>query len=122
MAKFCPNCGSAIESQPKEELVEVIQEETENSSQSNNTKFCANCGTEVDVNAVVCTNCGAALSGSPGAQQPSKKFCTNCGSEIDAIAVFCPNCGVSADTRVVTEQKSSALGILLNFFIIKSNS
>lgn len=116
-SKFCPNCGSVIESQPKEEVVEVNQEEAPSSFQSNNTKFCTNCGTEVDVNAVACTNCGAALSDLPNAQNPSKKFCTNCGSEIDINAIVCPKCGVSTGSKLVTEQKSSAVGIILNFFI-----
>ena len=40
-AKFCQNCGSAIE---------------QNSSP--NSKFCSNCGSEIDYKAEICPKCG----------------------------------------------------------------
>ena len=125
-SKFCPNCGSVMDSKEEEEQVEevfeeeIVEEEPEevkDTAQSKNTKFCSNCGTEVDINAVVCTNCGAALSTSQNLPKSPKMYCTNCGSEIDVKAVVCPYCGVATQNRALIKEKSVAAGVILNFFV-----
>ncbi|WP_276954746.1 zinc ribbon domain-containing protein [Methanobrevibacter woesei] len=46
--KFCPNCGSA-----------VMEEEKPTDSQSKSeTKYCSNCGAEIDIKAEICPKCG----------------------------------------------------------------
>jgi TM2 domain-containing membrane protein YozV/RNA polymerase subunit RPABC4/transcription elongation factor Spt4 len=53
------------------------------------TKYCRDCGIEIEDTAEKCPECGA--------QQPGVKnikYCSNCGSTIDENAEICPECGV----------------------------
>ncbi len=78
--------------------------------------FCKNCGTPMDNNAAVCTNCGfAAGTGS--------NFCANCGQNVAPGASICTNCGfavVQQPQYDPSTQKSKIaagiLGILLGSF------
>ncbi len=38
--------------------------------QPKSTKYCANCGTQIDKNAAMCTNCGVRQTGSAGEKNP----------------------------------------------------
>ena len=53
------------------------------------TKYCANCGDQIDQQAEICPECGVRQ---PGATKT--KYCANCGDQIDQQAEICPECGV----------------------------
>jgi TM2 domain-containing membrane protein YozV/ribosomal protein S27AE len=65
----------------------VMEEETKKK-----TKFCSNCGEEIDLNAEICPKCGVRLIGPPKAT-PTKEY------------------------RVIVEEKSPGLAAVLSFFI-----
>ena len=46
-AKFCPNCGHSM---------------VNSGNSVKNTKYCTNCASEIDVNAVICPNCGVRVA------------------------------------------------------------
>jgi predicted amidophosphoribosyltransferase len=48
-------------------------------------KYCQNCGSQADIDAQFCTNCGAKF------EDESK--CPNCGASIVQGDKFCTNCG-----------------------------
>jgi len=53
------------------------------------TKYCADCGEQIDKKAEICPECGV--------RQPKlaeTKYCANCGEQIDKEAEICPECGV----------------------------
>lgn len=94
---------------------------------------CEVCGEEIVDDVKFCPKCGSEISVESAAEEKADevkeeeipvihksietKFCTNCGSEIDKNAVVCPKCGVSTRRTQVSEEKSAAIGIILNFFI-----
>ncbi len=51
-----------------------------------NTKYCKNCGAQLNENAAVCTKCGVLVG-------DGNRFCPNCGAEPDPLAVICVKCG-----------------------------
>lgn len=55
-------------------------------------KHCANCGAEIDQNAVICVKCGANPVRKPLGKD--SKFCVHCGEKIDLNAEVCIKCGV----------------------------
>lgn len=75
-ARACPSCGC----DPKKAV-----------------NYCPNCGeAKVNPNAIICTKCGASLTGGPVKAAPaaaSKIFCGNCKEELSAAAHACPKCG-----------------------------
>jgi TM2 domain-containing membrane protein YozV/RNA polymerase subunit RPABC4/transcription elongation factor Spt4 len=78
------------------------------------TKYCANCGEQINQNEVVCPEC---KSNQPKTVQT--KYCANCGSEIDKKAEICPKCGVrqpgyGAYQQSVVQQKNPGLAAVLS--------
>ena len=65
-AKFCLECGSAI--QPINTISEIK---------------CRQCGSSIPQNAKFCPECGA----------KTKSFCKKCGTELNSSVKFCPECG-----------------------------
>ena len=57
-------------------------------------KYCANCGAQVENEAVICPYCGSKHTEEGVAQakvpQTQNKFCTNCGAQKDSTALFHP--------------------------------
>ena len=51
-------------------------------------KKCVACGTEIELGAKFCPECGV---------KQEAKFCSECGQKLDANAKFCPNCGKKVD-------------------------
>lgn len=77
----CPSCGK--QNQPT-------------------AKFCADCGTKMEVAKVPCVKCGAQLREGAkfcsecGSSQEKAK-CSNCQAEMVPGAKFCPECGTKSD-------------------------
>lgn len=77
----CPSCGK--QNQPA-------------------AKFCADCGTKMEVAKVPCVKCGAQLREGAkfcsecGASQEKQK-CANCQAELAPGAKFCPECGTKVE-------------------------
>lgn len=77
----CPNCGKP---------------------NAAGTKFCAECGSKMELAKVPCVKCGAELREGAkfcsecGASQKKQK-CSNCETELSAGAKFCPECGVKTE-------------------------
>lgn len=65
--------------------------------QDKGTRFCVNCGSEIDKNAIMCPSCGTTTSRMP--EEKNRKYCTNCGAKIDIKAEICPKCGVRQLSR-----------------------
>ena len=53
------------------------------------TKFCKNCGCQLNENELYCPDCGKATG-----NRHVMKYCPNCGEEIDHDERFCRNCGI----------------------------
>ena len=68
------SAGAAAQSMSKE----IMQN-------SEDTKICPNCDSELKRSSKFCSECGYKFA--------VKKFCPNCGSEINSEARFCDNCG-----------------------------
>ena len=96
-AKFCQNCGSAIE---------------QNSSP--NSKFCSNCGSEIDYKAEICPKCGVRQN--QERRNMTEKHCVNCGSLIDVRAEICPKCGVRQMSQTQSD-KSTFITLVLSFIL-----
>ena len=133
-AKFCSNCGASLnnvveETAPVEETVETVQEDkndvidvevkeetTTNDSEANivkKSKFCTNCGREVEVETAFCPQCGFNFNGNE--EKSQTKFCQTCGEKININAEICPHCGVRVAGVAVSEEKSVALAAILSF-------
>ncbi len=137
-AKFCSNCGATLKppveevAEPVEETVDVVQkdapvevedvidvsvkEEDASKSEANivkKSKFCANCGREVDLNTPFCPQCGFNFNQTE--EKPQTKFCQTCGKEININAEICPHCGVRVSGVSVNQEKSVALAAILSF-------
>ncbi len=98
--------GSSVsDEEPVEEPVE--------SNDNKKTKFCSNCGTEVNLETVFCPQCGFRLIKEETQQT---KFCQSCGKKIDINAEICPHCGVRvANFNTPSEEKSALLAAILSF-------
>lgn len=74
--------------------------------------YCKNCGNEMNENAAVCTNCGAAKG-------TGKSFCANCGASVNENAAVCLQCGASLTAQGADGEKSEktkvAAGLLAIF-------
>ncbi len=71
-----------------------------------NKKRCPNCGSEVDINATFCPQCGKEqekIEVEPFVPNGKRK-CSGCGKVIDDSNVFCPNCGVKKE-EIVEEKE-----------------
>jgi TM2 domain-containing membrane protein YozV/RNA polymerase subunit RPABC4/transcription elongation factor Spt4 len=114
--------------EPPEAVVDELDPSAKNASstpttkplsvvQDSSTKFCVNCGTKIDKNAVICPKCGVAQSRTPS--EKTTKFCTNCGSVIDINAVVCPKCGVRQSGSLgLAGDKNPAIAALLSFLVV----
>jgi TM2 domain-containing membrane protein YozV/RNA polymerase subunit RPABC4/transcription elongation factor Spt4 len=86
-------------------------------AQAAGDKFCINCGSGIDKNAIVCPKCGVTQSGRPA--EKKTKFCTNCGSEIDSKAEICPKCGVRQPGGIgIAGEKNPVIAALLSFLVV----
>ena len=138
-AKFCSNCGSPLpkaeEVAAEEEVVDVpvvddvaeedvIEEETpveedvvEEPAEDvkvnvKNSKFCTNCGTEVNAGTAFCPRCGFKFNQE---EQPQTKFCQSCGEKININAEICPHCGVRvANISSSSDEKNVLLSAILS--------
>ena len=76
--------------------------------------YCKNCGKEVDVNAIVCLECGFAPTN-------GDKFCLHCGAETKAGQAICLKCGAAlenaAPAAVPAGDKSRIAAALLAIFL-----
>ncbi|WP_405306447.1 zinc-ribbon domain-containing protein [Methanobrevibacter sp.] len=100
-----------------EEVIEVntVDSETEqepNAGSSKKSKFCSNCGCEVEVGTAFCPQCGFNLRQN---EQPQTKFCQSCGEKININAEICPHCGVRVAGISPSQEKSVALAAILSF-------
>ena len=93
-------------------IEETVSEDFTN-KESNNTKFCSNCGKSIDINAEICPECGVRVSNT----QKTEKFCSNCGKSIDINAEICPKCGVRVANPPNSLDKNPALAAILSFFV-----
>ena len=82
------------------------------------TKYCGNCGDQIDLNAEICPDCGVR-------QQEARKtkYCTNCASQIDQNAEICPDCGVrqpgsATYQQPVHQQKNPELAAVLSLIFV----
>ena len=139
-AKFCSNCGSPLqkaeEVAAEEEVVEVpvvddvaeevaaeeevIEEETpveeevveEPADDVKKSKFCTNCGIEVNAGTAFCPRCGFKFNQE---EQPQTKFCQSCGEKININAEICPHCGVRvANISSSSDEKNVLLSAILS--------
>ena len=82
-----------------------------NSTITEGTKFCNNCGAAVDATAVA----------APVATAPAgvvyTKFCASCGKGLVADAVVCPTCGAAQKGFNASGNKSKTTAVLLAVFL-----
>ena len=138
-AKFCSNCGATLtkteetevktddviespELEVKDDVEDPIEENVEEKTvdepiETNDvkkSKFCTNCGNEIDVETAFCPVCGFNLN-QKQEQQPQTKFCQSCGEKININAEICPHCGVRVAGMAPSEEKSVVLAAILSF-------
>ena len=91
-----------------------VEEESEEipRNESRKTKFCPNCGTEVDVEIAFCPQCGFKFAQEEA--KPNTKFCQSCGEKININAEICPHCGVRV-ANFQYQDKSVLLAAILSF-------
>jgi uncharacterized membrane protein YvbJ len=131
-AKFCSNCGATLkapveETSPIEETAEEfnddvevkIKEETPTDDIEANivkkSKFCPNCGKELEIGGAFCPQCGYRFVEEKAAEMPTK-FCQSCGEKINVNAEICPHCGVRVAGMHPTGEKNVLLSAILSFF------
>lgn len=141
-AKFCSNCGAALPA--VEETVEVVDEvvetadgdvveeieeetievktaggESEEVTETNivkKSKFCSNCGAEIEVATVFCPQCGFKFNREEiQHEEVPTKFCQSCGKKININAEICPHCGVRVAGVAPAEEKNVLLAAILSF-------
>ena len=104
-----------VEEESTEEVVdEAVEEEpaAEEADSAKKTKFCSNCGTQVDMSTAFCPQCGFRLIKE---EQPQTKFCQSCGKKIDINSEICPYCGVRvANIMRSSEEKNVLLSAILS--------
>ena len=104
-----------VEEESTEEVVdEEVEEEpaAEEADSAKKTKFCSNCGTQVDMSTAFCPQCGFRLIQE---EQPQTKFCQSCGKKIDINSEICPYCGVRvANIMRSSEEKNVLLSAILS--------
>ena len=104
-----------VEEESTEEVVdEAVEEEpaAEEADSAKKTKFCSNCGTQVDMSTAFCPQCGFRLIQE---EQPQTKFCQSCGKKIDINSEICPYCGVRvANIMRSSEEKNVLLSAILS--------
>jgi len=81
------------------------------------TKYCSNCGTQINEEAYECPNCGNIQPKSPGT-----KYCSNCGNQIDKRAEICPDCGVrqpgAPKYQQVYQEKNPVVAAVLSLLVV----
>ncbi|WP_295610641.1 zinc-ribbon domain-containing protein [uncultured Methanobrevibacter sp.] len=133
-AKFCSNCGATLkppveetvdaveDNAPVEEVIEdnidieVIEEPQNEEIEANivkKSKFCSNCGREVEEDIAFCPQCGYRFDEDKA--EPQTKFCQSCGEKININAEICPNCGVRVANVRQYEEKNVVLSAILSF-------
>ena len=104
-----------VDEDASEEAVDdAVEEEpaAEEADSAKKTKFCSNCGTQVDMSTVFCPQCGFRLIQE---EQPQTKFCQSCGKKIDINSEICPYCGVRvANIMRSSEEKNVLLSAILS--------
>ena len=104
-----------VEEESTEEAVDdAVEEEpaAEEADSAKKTKFCSNCGTQVDMSTAFCPQCGFRLIQE---EQPQTKFCQSCGKKIDINSEICPYCGVRvANIMRSSEEKNVLLSAILS--------
>lgn len=136
-AKFCSNCGASLDA-PVEEVVEdndpvevvvtpvgevdsdVIDVKVKDESPDEEiganvvkkSKFCTNCGMEVNLDTVFCPQCGYKFVRENVDQQT--KFCQGCGKKININAEICPHCGVRVANVTSKGEKNVLLSAILS--------
>lgn len=130
-AKFCSNCGATltktekvevkledVAESPEVEVNDVVEEKSVDepieTSIVKKSKFCTNCGNEIEVDTAFCPVCGFKFNKGQE-QQPKTKFCQACGEKINVNAEICPHCGVRVAGVVRSEEKSALLAAILSF-------
>ena len=125
-AKFCSNCGALL---PKveevvepdvneEETIDVKIDSTETDDEpfeaniTKKSKFCPNCGEEINADIAFCPKCGFNFN----QNETQTKFCQSCGKKISVNAEICPHCGVRVAGIVPGEEKNVLLAAILSFF------
>ena len=114
-AKFCSNCGALL---PKvEDVVKPADDEGETidvkigstetdekpveANITKKSKFCPNCGEEINADIAFCPKCGFNFN----QNNAQTKFCQSCGKKININAEICPYCGVRVAGIVPSEEK-----------------
>lgn len=83
---FCPYCGASIDVKKNMDKIENVE--------SNEVKFCKNCGVKLNDKQAVCLKCGVKVG-------EGNSFCENCGNPVNANASVCLSCGVALGKIVV---------------------
>lgn len=142
-AKFCSNCGATLKpvvednapveetidemydeniendvaaDEVTEEVIDVeVEEETTTETLVKKSKFCTNCGRELEPETVFCPQCGYKFGADE--EKPQTKFCQSCGEKININAEICPHCGVRVanPNLAVYEEKNVLLSAILSF-------
>ena len=102
------------EESTEDEVEDAVEEEpaAEEADSAKKTKFCSNCGTQVDMSTAFCPQCGFRLIQE---EQPQTKFCQSCGKKIDINSEICPYCGVRvANIMRSSEEKNVLLSAILS--------
>jgi len=103
----------------------------------NSTRYCRDCGSQVDAAAAVCLSCGKAQQGAvaqavaeppvtpnttPPPNQQASAFCSSCGNSVGASAAVCLNCGAAVQGRSIaaagSSAKSAGVAALLSFLFV----
>ena len=101
-----------------------MEEEKPVDSQSKTeTKYCSNCGAEIDIKAEICPKCGVRESVHAVEKtvkvEKTTKFCANCGAEIDIKAEICPKCGVrQSNINSQSSDKNVWVALVLSLLVV----
>ncbi len=109
--KFCTDCGTKIEQNNNQQIVEKMNCPKCSAKIPPNNKFCVECGTKIEQipvhnhdQKVVCPNCSIELPA-------NTRFCIDCGAKIEHSVsldhnqeIICPGCSktLPANTRFCT--------------------